>query len=291
VRRPVQVVATLKILVTGRNAHSGSFAIRGIQLGEAIGATIKPGATLDACRGADLIVVVKRINGAILEAVRQSGKPWVYDIVDAWRQPSEWQEEQSVQWLKSRIAMLQPSAMVFGTARMQADSEFKGASLILPHHSWSKYSPNDIRERLKVVGYEGDPTYLGRWESIIRRACDSLGLNFQINGDMRLADIGIALRDSGGYPARHWKPGTKLSNLHALGIPALCSPEDGYSSVASGAEFWISHEPEVKAALESLTSLEVRQKISATMQASAIRLSDVSETYKAWLSQVAKSFA
>jgi hypothetical protein len=107
---------------------------------------------------------------------------------------------------------------------------------------------------VRVVGYEGGESYLGKWREIVQRECDKRGWQFQINGDMRDADIGVALRDGNGYAQRHWKPGTKLANLQALGIPALCSQECGYHEIASGSEVWIEEALDVGIAFAAVES-------------------------------------
>jgi hypothetical protein len=273
----------VKILLTGKGGNSGSFAIRGTQLGAAIGATIEPMASLESCKAADIIIVVKRTPTQVIENIRQSGKPWVFDVVDGWPQPSEMDQVQAMDWLQNKLESLKPNAVVFGTQRMQFDSGFEGPSLVLPHHSWSKYQPSEIREKVSVVGYEGAPAYLGKWFYVISDACAKMGWDFIVNGDMTKADIGIALRQTGGYPAKYWKPGTKLSNLHALGIPALCTQEAGYQSVASGMEFWIHNEKDVTNAFDNLADVKARKEINKSMLKAAITLESVADKYKAWL--------
>lgn len=275
----------MKILVTGKGGKSGSWQIRAEQLGSAIGATVQPMAT--DFHGVDVVVVVKRTPPALVDAIRRSGKPWVYDVVDGWPQDKcgGWDEARSRQWLRSTLRSLRPHAVVFGTERMQADSGFSGPSLVLPHHSWPKYLDREpeIRETVRTIGYEGAQHYLGRWQCLLMAECNRRGWRLQINGDMTQADIGIALRDCGGYPARYWKPGTKLSNLHALGIAALCSLEDGYLSVASGREHWIDSPQDIAAAFDALEDVSTRRSISADHRKAAVPLSQVATTYRDWL--------
>ena len=78
---------------------------------------------------------------------------------------------------------------------------------------------------------------------------------------MQSADIGIALRDGEGYAQKHWKPGTKLANIQALGIPALCSPEAGYREIANGSEHWIKTADDVAIAFSALESSCARKVI------------------------------
>src|SRR5688572_31220626 len=112
----------MKVLFTGRGT-SGSWKIRGEQIGAAMGATVKPMATLEDCRAADVIVAVKRIPAQLLENIRASGRPWVYDIVDAFPQPlcSTWSRSQCIDWLNEVIGTLKPTAVIWPTARMQDD--------------------------------------------------------------------------------------------------------------------------------------------------------------------------
>jgi hypothetical protein len=285
----------VKVLVTGKGGNTGSWKIRGEQLGEALGAAVVPMASLEDCFAADVIVVVKRTPEPLMAAVRRSGKPWVLDMVDGWPQPCTWDKGQSIAWLKQRLHALTPHGVIFGTDAMRTDAmsrawgetipEYPGPGLILPHHSWDKYTMHKpvVRDEVRVVGYEGVPEYLGRWRPIVEKECAARGWQFQINGDMRQADIGVALRDGGGYPARWWKPGTKLSNLHALGIPALCTREAGYQSVASGAEFWIEEDADVGAVFNLLADRHARKLISDTMRSALIWIEDVAEDYRGWL--------
>lgn len=192
---------------------------------------------------------------------------------------------EAVRWLRGNLGQWQPTGVVFGTETMKADADTSRPSLVLPHHSWGKYLDREpvIREHVRVVGYEGGAQYLGKWHSILIRECHDRGWDFHINGDMTQADIGIALRDAGGYPARHWKPGTKLSNLHALGLPGLCTPEDGAQSVASGAEIWINSDHEIAEAFDCLDDYHARLRIGQRMRAAALPVESVAQAYLRWL--------
>lgn len=271
----------MKILISGKGGKSGSWIIRGSQLGGAIGAKVQPLATLQDCKNADVIIVVKRTPAQLMENITKSGKPWVFDIVDGWQQPCNWQPTESIQWLQKRIKNLNPTAMVYGTARMMADAEVPG--LVLPHHAWTKYSPIEVREKVSVVGYEGSLAHLGHWFDVIQTACNRRGWQFQINGDMTKADIGIALRGNGGYPATFWKPGTKLANLHALGLPAICSPETGCYEIASGKERWVVEGDNIDNVFDLFEPYKTRLEINQKAPQFAPRLNKIAEQYKQWL--------
>lgn len=277
----------MKILVTGKGGKSGSYAIRALQLGGAIGAKVQANADLTTCKEADIIIVVKRTPTDLMQNIYRSGTPWVFDIVDGWPQPCTWQANEAIQWLQKRIGPLNPAAMVYGTSRMMADAEYPG--LVLTHHSWTKYQPIEVREKVSVVGYEGSMVHLGHWYNVIQAACNRRGWQFQVNGDMSKADIGIALRGSGGYPAKFWKPGTKLANLHALGMPAICSPEAGYHEIASGKERWVASGDNIDQVFDLLEPYETRLEINRVVPQWAPRLDTLASHYKDWLCTVVKS--
>lgn len=271
------------ILVTGAG-RSGSWQVRGEQLGRAIGAVVKPLADLADCRGADLVVIVKRPPAATLDAVRRSGMPWVWDVVDAWPQGHhpDMDERQAKRWLRAQLEALQPTAVVWPTWRMQDDARWEGPQIALPHHGWPKYHRREVSDTIRAVGYEGG-NYLGRWRQVLEQECALRGWQFVVNGDMQQVDVGVALRDGGGYPAAHWKSNCKLANLQHLGIPAICSPECGYMETQCGSELWASCAAELAAAFRELENDKRRRELAAA--ARPIPLDQVAKTYRGWLDE------
>lgn len=278
----------MRILITGKGGNSGSWKIRAEQLGAAIGAEIQPLAEVSDCRNADVVVCVKRTPAKVIDAIRASGRPWVWDIVDGWPQPTTWGADEAIRWLSCELQRLRPTGVVFGTARMQRDAEFSGPSLVLPHHSWQRHvdRPARVRQAVESVGYEGAEAYLGRWRPLIEAQCKRRGWRFVVNGDLADCDIGIALRDTGGYPAAHWKPGTKLANLQAIGLPALCSPEEGYHEISSGAEFWVRKASDIEDAFDVLANVETRQAIHVAMRDSLLSIEFIASRYRQWLQRL-----
>lgn len=276
----------MQVLITGKGGKSGSWKVRGEQLGAAIGAEVQALAEPSDCRSADVVVCVKRTPTSVLQAVRASGRPLVWDIVDAWPQPQGlgWDDRsRAIDWLRGEIDRIKPFAIVFPTDAMREDAQFEGPALVLPHHAWGRYTAAPVRPAVRSVGYEGAEAYLGRWRSELQRECDRRGWRFVVNGDMADCDIGLALRDGGGYPAAHWKPNTKLANLQALGLPALCSPEKGYQQFASGSEVWIRKPSDIGDGFDQLADHDTRARVSVAMQEAAPRLADVARSYVAWL--------
>jgi hypothetical protein len=274
------------ILVTGKGT-SGSWRVRGEQLGAAIGARVKPRAS--DLRGFDAVVVVKRVSAETLAAIRSSGVRFIYDIVDAWPQPegNSWSEDRAITWLRGELKRLQPSTVVFTTSAMREDSGWEGPSLVLPHHAWPRYSRNPERP-VEIVGYEGGARYLGAWRAHVERECRKRGWRFQVNGDMRRCDIGIALREDAGHPARRWKSNCKLANLQALGVPAVCSPECGYLEFGSGAELYAEDPADLAMALDICADAQHRKQAAAVMHQATPTLKRVAEQYRSWLDGVAK---
>lgn len=276
----------MRVLITGNGGKSGSWAVRAVQLGEAIGAEVEPHAEVSDCRSARVVIAVKRVRDDLLTRIRASERFFVWDMVDAWPQPAgnTWNEQQCRSWLAHELLRLQPDAVVWPTHRAMEDAGWSGPQTVIPHHAWPKYQPVNVRQEVRTVGYEGAEGYLGRWRNVLETACKRRGWAFVVNGDMQQADIGVALREAEGYAPRHWKPGTKLANLQALGLPALCSPEAGYREGGNGTEFWITHPDDVTNAFNELADPNVRSAISIVQQQSAPRLADVAKDYAAWLS-------
>lgn len=276
------------VLITGTGKAGSSWTIRGEQLGEAIGATIAPMATAEQCRAADLIVVVKRTSDNILGPVLDSGRPWVWDVVDAWPQApgKSISEADSRAWLRGTLHRLRPTGIVWPTERMQADANWDGPQITLPHHALPRYTPQPLRERVAVLGYEGAAHYLGRWRGVLDGACEARGWRLMVNGDMHEADIGVALRDAGGYAASAWKSNVKLANIQALGIPAICSPECGYMETATGGERWIRDEADLACALDGLSSRQAREAARDAHRAHRVDLGRIAAQYRAWLSML-----
>lgn len=279
----------MRILVTGKGT-GGSWQIRGLQLGTAIGACAQ--AMAYDLNEIDLVIGVKRIPASVLAALQERDRriPFVWDIVDAWPQKdpngNNWDYNTAVTWLRSEIQRIAPDAMVFPTQEMTEDSDFKGPRIVLPHHAWPKYAPSKIRQIVSTVGYEGGLQYLGKWASILKEECERRNWHFSPNSNMLYNDIVVAVRDMDGHPAKHWKSNCKLANIQALGLPAICTEEDSYLEFGSGAEIFVVDRLTLSNAFDMLTPFKTRQGISVTMQRNAPTLDNVSREYLSWLEQL-----
>jgi hypothetical protein len=231
----------MRLLFTGRGT-SGSFQIRGVQLGEAMGATVEPRAR--SAEGYDAAILVKRAEHELLQTLRRAKVPIVWDIVDSWPQPdgNNWGHAQCMAWLSSELARIAPQAVIAPTRAMADDVRLIARSLpvlALPHHHRPGLAPVPARE-VRTVGYEGGEGYIAASRVAIEAQCVSRGMRFVVNPqDVTQCDVLLAWRDADGYAVRNWKSNVKSATAHALGIPIICRRESGYKEMACGNEIWV----------------------------------------------------
>ena len=280
----------MSILVTGRGS-SGSWAIRGQQLGLALGATVKPKATLEDCKAADLICVVKRINEPLLDAIRKSGKPWVFDCVDFFPQPtcSTWSRDRAIDWVRKSLSKLKPNAVIWPNQRMMEDCGKGYAGIVLRHHYRPNIPVNPVRSEIQQICYEGSETYIGGWLKTILNECQRRQWHFRINsGHLADSDIVLAIRDQkfNGYAQRHWKSNVKLANAHGSGTPFIGPCENAYYETASGYEKWVESPDMLHYAFDELECQEMRQKIHNSFRGHKIGIEEVAGQYRRFLNGV-----
>ena len=267
----------MRILVTGRGA-SGSWQVRGVQLGNAIGATVKASATVEEMQANDIVVVVKRVTPELAENLRRSRRKIVWDMVDWYRQPNKFSRDELVRQAKDYAAAMGASTLVAATKRMADDLE---TPHWLPHHGHAR-GINQIRERVSTVVYEGSARYVEDLRPEIDSLCSKRKWKFVINPpDYLAADIVIALRSKPWdcYASRHWKSGVKLSNAQITGVPFIGSRESGYLEQASGTECWADSIEELKLGFELLSPYQARKSAHDAMLKRSPRLEDVACKY------------
>lgn len=272
----------MKILVTGRGG-AGSWEVRGRQLGAAMGATVKPMATLEDIKAHDVVLVVKKVPDELHRALMRARVPWVYDVVDAYPQPgcSLWNQAQCVAWLRAHLAMLAPDRIVFPNRKMQQDSGYAGE--VVYHHHRPGIAQNLVRERIRRIGYEGSAKYLDGWVTAIGRVCQERGLQFTVNpATIAELDVIVAMRGGvwDGYAQRNWKSNVKLANAHASGTPFIGARESGYEETACGCEYWADTPAEFARALDWLDSHTARSTVSERFKASAYSVEQAAEAMK-----------
>lgn len=257
----------MNLLFTSQSTKAGSWVIRGRQLGEACGAAVIPRATLAQCQAAAAIIAVKKVGPELLHSIRASGRPWAFDVLDAYPQPlcARWGRAESIEWIKSRIRHLSPTAVIWPNRKMREECDVGLPGFVLPHHHRPGIASNPIRPMIRAVGYEGEPTYLAGLRGVIEDECSRRGWRFVINPP-RLADVDVVLAMRAGlgmsYAARNWKSNVKLANAHGSGTPFIGNRECGYMETASGCEYWADSPKELAVALDWLDSFSARELVS-----------------------------
>lgn len=274
----------MRILMTGRGT-SGSWQIRAVQLGQAIGATVMPNA-LDVAPY-DLAVLVKRPTAELLQRLHRAGVPILWDVVDAWPQPvgNGWGHEQCLKWLAGQVEVIRPTGIVAATKAMALDCErFDVPVLALPHHARPGLRQNPIRQHVKIVGYEGGENYIGSWRPLVEAECLRRGWRFVVNPEeLAEVDIVLALRDAIGYAPRAWKSGVKAMNAKGSGTPCILNREAGYLESSTGGEEWADAVDELRTAFDNFTSQENRRIAAAKLSAGTLTLEAAASLYKEWL--------
>lgn len=276
----------MKVLFTG-NGRAGSWFVRGEQIGQRLG-TVNANAGPEDFRSHDLTVCVKRVPHTRLLSMRASGRPWVWDVVDAYPQPEAgaWSRRDAIRWLRQQLEALKPDAVIWPNARMREDAEFRGLQTVIYHHARPGLLANPIREHVQTVGYEGAPAYLDHWGPRLQSECRRRGWRFVVNPPaLSQLDIVCALRGGqhAGYVQTHWKSNVKLANAHGSGTPFIGTRECGYVETASGAEVWAHTPGELSEAFDSLTPKHERERIHRTFLASAFPLNKTADHYRAFL--------
>lgn len=268
-------------LVTGRGT-SGSWQIRGVQLGKAMGADVIAQAT--HVHAYDKTILVKRGTPELIRRLR--GHKVIWDVVDAWPQPlgNAWPRKECIRWLTEMIGTLQPAGIIAATHAMMDDvkSIYSGEVIWLPHHHRPGLQKATPRPMVLTVGYEGGVKYLGRWLPILQRQCTAMGWNLVMNPSRYTdLDIVLAMRDTSGYAPRAWKSNVKLANAQAAGIPIICNREAGYLETAGHGVQWADTEEELIDAMQTLSSYEARCKSIGN----AMTVDQCADALNLWLSR------
>lgn len=269
----------MKILTTGKGS-SGSWKIRGVQLGGMNGLAI-PNAQIEDC---DIVVYVKRLTRENLKRIRASRKPWVWDLVDFYPQPecSKWSKEESIAWARKQIIAARPHGVIYPNQQMKNDIGISGE--VVYHHYYPGYQRVELREEIKIVGYDGNEKYLGCYREALERACEIRGWKFVVSSDISSMDIIVAFRSGAynGYAQRAWKSNVKQANAHAAGVPFICQTEQSYIETSNGNEIYIRNISEIEKAFDVVSDLSVRKDIRRL--SSVITLESCAERVKQYCS-------
>lgn len=271
----------MAILFTGKGGKSGSWAIRGEQLGQ-IG-TVIPHCTDP--KGFDVAVVVKRTPDPVIQSLRDYSVPWVWDIVDAYPQPHAnlWTKSEGIDWVRKQIATLRPDGIIWPNKKMQEDVGSNLPQTVLYHHHRPGIRSNPIRPDVKTVGYEGGD-YLGIYRRTLEKECAKRGWRFTVNPEELVdVDIVVALRDPTGYVPFCWKSNVKLANAHGSGTPFIGNPENGYIETQTGAEYWAEDASQIGRCFDWIADRGTRELIHDRFLAKAYTLEQAQSDLKEFL--------
>lgn len=280
----------MKVLIVGNG--KGSWQMRGVQIGAAIGARVTSYPTRDDWAWADVAVLVKRAALTFAPLAHAAGVPVVWDAIDFWRQPADHSLGRvgAVDLLERTIRAIRP-ALTIGATRAMADA---CGGAYLPHHSWDGLVPTPARERVQVVAYEGNPVYLELWTNRIAKACERRGWTFVLNPpDLRAADLIVSFRHGvwDGFLSREWKSGVKVVNAIAAARPFLGQDSAARRELNPPGSRVEQDFPDLDAAFDTWESFEARSAVVTICEGLApqYRLEAVAADYQALLARVAEA--
>lgn len=282
----------MKVLVTGKGS-AGSWKIRGEQLGGAIGATVVPKCQPSDCEKAVVIVAVKRLNAPFFNAIQQSRKPWVWDLVDFYPQPfcTQWNKNEAIKWVQKQIDHYKPDGVVWPNQKMRDDCDIGTPGVVVYHHHRQNIGINPIREQIKRVGYEGEPSFLGEWMDVLISECNARQWDLMLNPP-KTTDLDVIFAFRGdhvnGYAQRNWKSNIKLSNAQGSGTPFVGAPEASYIETNTGGVCFVDGKSALNKALNSIVLRETRQEMSRTLLDGAYSVDDAARDLREFVELVGK---
>jgi len=220
----------MNVLMIG--AGKGSWAMRGVQLGRAIGARVTTVPTHQDWSWADLVVLVKRAAVQWANEAKACSVPVVWDALDFWAQPEHNQDSrESLIAHADSIKVAAGVSLVIGATKAMAEDL---GGVYLPHQCRVNLQATPIKAKADMVGYDGAKKYLGSWGPALEHACGSLGLEFVVNpADLRDVDVFVSFRDGkwDGWVCRQWKSGVKHVNAITAGRPMVSQLSAGYAEL------------------------------------------------------------
>lgn len=280
---------TPKVLMVG--VGKGSWQVRGVEIGRAIGARVTADPSPSDWKWADVCVIVKRGFEAFAATAVRSGVPFIWDAVDFWQQPEDNQATDPVALARRYMGFLAPKSIICATKAMAVDL----GGIYIPHHSRPSLTPAHNRDRLEIVAYEGTSKYLGPWRAALETACARLNLTFLVNPpDLRAADLVVAFRGGpwDGPICRRWKSGVKYSNAQAAGRPVLTQAHAAFDEMGCDGRV-LEDVGELDASLSAYLDPTTRQLAfeHAQVRAQAYTLRSITVHYKALIADVLRRAA
>ena len=258
-----------KILFVGLS-DAGSFAIRAKQLCEAHGDGWEYGSLQGAIKfrhDFDIYCFIKKADRNVIRLLRAGKKIIVYDILDSWRQPQDDVRCQNVNdalnLFAQRFMEYRFDGVIFPNYKMLND--FRNLEYVINpvhiyHHYWPIIKPIVVKEKPEILGYWGDPRFLGEWLPFLVQTAERHGLKFVVKPDYSQIDIGVAIRGApyNNYLATNYKSPVKLVNFYAGGIPCILGEEASYKEIANKRVVFANDFNSFKTALARMLRYDVR---------------------------------
>jgi hypothetical protein len=278
--------AGVNVLIVG--SGKGSWDMRGLQLGAAIGARVTSATNDHDLHWADLVVLVKRAMLNFGRHVAKFSKPVVWDALDFWSQPAQNQADEAtaLALFQQHVASVRPVAVICATDAMARDC----GGVYLPHHSWKGLTPTPARESVQTVAYQGGEVFLGKWRVALEQVCARRGWSFVVNPfDLREADILVSVRDGvwDGWMCRRWKSGVKHVNAIAAGRPVLMQSSAAATEIQPCGSF-VESVSDIDQAFDRWAPWSARAEVVAECERRApqYRLDHVASSYQRVLEEV-----
>lgn len=277
----------MNILIVG--AGKGSFTMRAVQLGAALGARVTGSPTDADWAWASVAILIKRAGAQYAERAHRAKVPIVWDALDFWSQPAHNSvtPEGARILLQQKIAEIRP-ALTIGATDAMAEA---AGGVCLPHHGHIDLRPAPVRSAVQSVGYDGNALYLDRWTPILQKACADRGWSFVVNPEsLTQVDIVVALRGGqwDGWICRQWKSGVKVGNAILAGRPLISQASAAVSELRPAGTV-IETPADLSAALDYWTPLERRESVyhASRERVDEFTVSTAAERYRAILDRVA----
>lgn len=278
----------MNVLIIG--SGKGSWQIRGVQLGAAIGARVRTEPTKADVEWADRVVLVKRaLKTWGLQVRRWTKAPIVWDAVDFWAQPSQngLDRDAAIAMANDYMRQVSPELVIGATQAMADDL----GGVYVPHHANPAIKAKPVRASVQTVAYEGGEVYLGRWRKWISDECAKRGWRFVLNPpSIADADLLVAFRDGDrdGWICREWKSGVKHVNAMAAERPFITQESAAWLEVMPYATI-VEHGEKLGDAFDRCAPMMVRVETAHVLRSRSerYRLSHVADQYREVLEDVA----
>lgn len=215
----------MRVLFCGGSSKSGSWAMRGIQIASTHDdwiAVAEP--TVYDIADADIVVVVKRINGDLIKKIKEAGKPLVYDMLDFWVQkhgvkiPDNLPD--AIMLAKNQIAKIQPDAIIAANECMANDLRSCAPTVQhIYHHYRLDAAPVKGGD---VIYYDGSIKHAEGWLKKLQKIAK---VKIGVPQDDALALF--SARDGQAWLPNRWKSNVKAANAIGYGLPLITHPDNG----------------------------------------------------------------